>query len=274
MTINLAKFQVGETPKLRLKTWKTNDDEGLDREAMTPIFLENLKAISRLQHKLFANSSRSVLIVIQGIDAAGKNGVIRDVMRGINPEGVSVTSFRKPEKSELAHDYLWRAHQACPSKGTIGVFNRSHYEDVLITRVHQWIDRKTCIRRYDHINHFEKLLVDEGTTVLKLFLLISKEEQFSRLQSRIDDPQRNWKFNLEDLAERQLWDEYLKAFQAAIAATSSHHAPWFIIPSDKKWFRNLLVSEIVLAHLKSLRLQWPKPAADHATLHKALNNTR
>jgi len=274
MTIELSKFQVDPKSKVHLKDWKTNDDEGLAREVMAPIFAENLKAISELQYKFFADGSRGLLIVIQGIDTAGKDGVIRDVFSCMNPQGVYVKSFKKPEKSELAHDYLWRVHQACPAKGMIGVFNRSHYEDVLITRVHKWIDSKTCERRYEHINHFEKLLADEGTAIVKLFLLISKDEQFARLQSRIEEPQRNWKFNLADLAEREFWNDYMDAFHDALAATSSKQAPWFVIPSDKKWFRNLLVSEIVLTQLKSLDLKWPKPAADSATLRKALNDAK
>ena len=274
MTIELSKFQVDPKSKLHLKDWKTNDDEGLAREAVAPIFQENLKAISELQYKLFADGSRGVLIVIQGIDTAGKDGVIRDVFSCMNPQGVYVKSFKKPEKIELAHDYLWRVHQACPAKGMIGVFNRSHYEDVLITRVHKWIDSKTCERRYEHINQFEKLLADEGTAIVKLFLLISKDEQFERLQGRIEEPQRNWKFNLADLAERAFWNDYMDAFHDALAATSAKHAPWFVIPSDKKWFRNLLVSEIVLAQLKSLDLKWPKPEADAAALHKALDDAK
>ena len=274
MSIDLSKFQVDPKSKLHLKDWKTNDDEGLAREVMAPIFQENLKAISELQYKLFADSSHGLLIVIQGIDTAGKDGVIRDVFSCMNPQGVYVKSFKKPEKTELAHDYLWRVHQACPGKGMIGVFNRSHYEDVLITRVHKWIDAKTCQRRYEDINNFEKLLTNEGTTIVKLFLLISKDEQFERLQSRIDEPQRNWKFNLADLAERKFWNEYMDAFHDALAATSEKHAPWFVIPSDKKWFRNLLVSEILLKTLQSLDLKWPKPEADAAVLRKALNDTK
>ncbi len=270
MPFDLSKFEVNPKSMRHLNDWKTNDDEGLTREAMAPIFAENLKAISELQYKLFADGSRGVLIVIQGIDTAGKDGVIRDVFSCMNPQGVYVKSFKKPEKSELAHDYLWRVHQACPGKGMIGVFNRSHYEDVLITRVHNWIDSKTCQRRYEHINNFEKLLTDEGTIIVKLFLLISKAEQFTRLQKRVDDSQSNWKFNLADLAERAFWNEYMDAFHDALAATSSKHAPWFVIPSDKKWFRNLLVSHILLAQLKALDLKWPKSEADAATLRSAL----
>lgn len=274
MPLDLTKFQVAPNSKLRLTDWDPRADEGLARAAMEPVFRANLAAISALQYKLFAAATRSVLIVIQGIDTAGKDGVIRAVFSGVNPQGVSVTCFTKPEKSALAHDYLWRVHQACPARGMIGVFNRSHYEDVLVTRVHGLIDRKTCERRYAQINNFEQLLVEEGTSIVKLFLLISKDEQFLRQQSRVDEPQRNWKFKLADLAERKFWNEYLDAFRAAIAATSSAQAPWFIIPSDKKWFRNLLVSEIVLAQLKALRLRWPKPEADPATLNQALQDAR
>ncbi len=274
MRLDPSQFQVDPHTKPHLKSWTTDEDGGMDRAAAQPRFERNLDAIAELQYKLFADGTKSVLLVVQGIDTAGKNGVIGDVLARLNPLGVYVKSFKKPEHSELAHDFLWRVHQACPARGMIGVFNRSHYEDVLITRVHKWIDRKQCERRYGFINSFEQMLVDEGTTIVKLFLLISREEQYRRLESRIEEPRRQWKLSLADFEERKYWDDYMEAFNDALAATSTKHAPWFVVPSDKKWYRNLLASEILLSRLKSMDLHWPKPQVDLDAVRKALGAVR
>ena len=211
--------------------------------------------------------------MLQGIDTAGKDGTIRKVMSAFNPQGVQVNSFKEPEGQEKHHDYLWRVHNACPPCGTIGIFNRSHYEDVLITRVHKLIDEDRAKKRFRHINEFERLLVDEGTVIIKLFLNISKEEQLKRLRSRLDDPTRNWKFSSSDIGERKHWDHYMQIYGDTLTHTNTNYAPWWIIPSNRKWIRNLVVSEIVLNALRELKLEWPKPEANLAESRQALQET-
>jgi len=213
-----------------------------------------------LQERLYAESTRSLLVVLQAMDAGGKDGTVKHVFAGVNPQGVRVTSFKVPTDVELAHDFLWRIHGRTPSHGEIGIFNRSHYEDVLVARVHGLVDETTWRRRYHHINHFEALLHESGTRVVKLFLHISPEEQAERLQARLDDPTKRWKFNPGDLAERRRWDDYMTAYQEAIAHTSTEHAPWHVIPADRKWFRNWAVSRIVIEALEAMDPRYPEPA--------------
>lgn len=216
--------------------------------------------LSRLQELLYAEHKHRVLIVLQGMDTAGKDGTIRHVFSGVNPQGVRVANFKQPTPEELAHDFLWRVHKQTPGAGEIVIFNRSHYEDVLIVRVHGWISLAECRRRYEDINAFERLLVNEGTTILKFYLHIGKDEQKRRLQERLVDKEKQWKFNPGDLKERARWDDYMRAYEDALTATSTEFAPWYIIPANHKWYRNLLVSQILVECLKDLKMEYPKPA--------------
>ncbi len=217
--------------------------------------------LAQLQNVLYAEGKRRVLVVLQAMDTGGKDGVIRKVFTGVNPQGVQVVSFKAPSLNELAHDYLWRVHQHVPPKGMIHVFNRSHYEDVLITRVNGWVDDATAKRRFRQINDFEAMLVEEGTVVLKFFLHISKAEQKERLQARLDDPARTWKFNIGDIAEREKWDDYQRVYQDALNATSTQHAPWYVVPADRKWVRDVYVGSVLVHTLAGLGMAYPAPQA-------------
>lgn len=215
--------------------------------------------LTRLQERLYANGGRSLLIVLQGMDTSGKDGTIRNVMSGVNPQGCKVVSFKTPSNDELARDFLWRVHREVPPKGFIGIFNRSHYEDVLITRVHGWVSDRVAKRRYDQIRAFEEMLVENGTVILKFFLHISKKEQKKRLEERIHDPEKRWKWNSGDLEERRLWGKYMRAFEDVMSATSTDHAPWYIVPANRKWFRNLVVADCVFDALDRMKLKQPPP---------------
>jgi len=217
------------------------------------------KRLNALQHRLWAESARSVLVVIQAMDTGGKDGTIRHVFTGVNPQGVRVTNFGKPSERELARDYLWRVHKNTPHDGIIKIFNRSHYEDVLVVRVHGLVPEDQWSKRYRHIREFERMLTDEGTTIVKLFLHISKDEQRERLQARLDEPDKNWKFNQDDLGKRALWDEYQKAYEDALSETSTECAPWYVIPANRKWYRNLVVSSILIESLERMDPQFPEP---------------
>lgn len=216
-------------------------------------------AIGEQQQMLYAGHRHKVLVVLQGMDTSGKDGTVNDVFAAVNPQGIRIVNFKAPTAIELAHDYLWRVHAQVPVAGEIAVFNRSHYEDVLITRVHDWIDEKECKRRYRQINDFERMLWENGTVILKFFLHISKGEQKARLQSRIDDPSKHWKFDPQDLAERKFWDAYQQRYQEVLRATSTLHAPWYRVPADSKTHRNLLVANVVLETLQKLKLRFPDP---------------
>ena len=220
---------------------------------------KHVSRLSRLQERLYANGSRSLLVVLQGMDTSGKDGTIKHVMSGVNPQGCKIVSFKSPSKEELSHDFLWRVHHEVPPKGFIGIFNRSHYEDVLITRVHGWVSDAAAKRRFGHIRAFEKMLVENGTTIVKFFLHISTKEQKERLEGRIQDPEKRWKWNSGDLEERKLWDKYMKAFEDVLSATSTDHAPWYIVPANRKWFRNLVVADRVIYALDQMNLK-PPPA--------------
>ena len=218
-----------------------------------------IAAVAELQKRLFAGSSQALLVVLQAMDAGGKDGLIRDVMTGINPAGIRVTGFGVPCETDLAHDYLWRVHPACPARGHIGVFNRSHYEDVLVVRVKKLAPEERWRPRYEHIRAFERHLVAEGTTIVKLFLNISAEEQRARMQDRIDSPDERWKFRRGDLEDRALWPEYMKAFRDALAETSTPDAPWYVVPGDRKWVRNLAAAHILHDALERLDPRYPEP---------------
>ncbi|MCZ6507566.1 MAG: polyphosphate kinase 2 family protein [Acidobacteria bacterium] len=215
--------------------------------------------LGELQEVLYAEGKHKVLVVLQAMDTGGKDGTIRHVFDGTNPQGVKVASFKKPTARELAHDYLWRVHRHTPGSGEIVIFNRSHYEDVLVVRVRHLVAPEVWGRRYDHINDFERRLADEGTTILKFFLNISKEEQKARLQSRLDEPHKRWKFSRDDLAERELWEDYQVAYAAVLSRTSTAWAPWYIVPADRKWYRNLVVSQVLLDALEGLDMSYPQP---------------
>jgi PPK2 family polyphosphate:nucleotide phosphotransferase len=227
-----------------------------------------LDELDGLHARLWAEARRSVLLVLQGVDTSGKDSVIRRVLRGLNPQGCSVTSFKAPTTLELEHDYLWRVHSACPARGRLGVFNRSHYEDVVAARVLGVIDKAHCRRRYRHLRDFEHMLGEEGTTVVKVFLNISREEQHRRLRARLDDPTKRWKFRLEDLEARTQWDAYQTAYEDAITETSTDVAPWWIVPSDRKWVRDVVVATLLLETFRRLDPQFPPadPSLDGLTV--------
>jgi PPK2 family polyphosphate:nucleotide phosphotransferase len=235
-------------------------------QSAAPILTKHRADLNKLQEVLYAGQKRSVLIVLQGIDTAGKDGSIRHIFSGINPQGCDVTSFKVPTPLEARHDFLWRAHAAVPARGMIGIFNRSHYEDVLVPCVHQLVTPKVIRQRLGNINEFEDFLVDNDVVILKFFLHISREEQARRLQSRIDDPDKHWKLDPADFHERQFWPQYTAAYQDILATTSHKHAPWFVVPSDQKWYRNILISSILVDTLKALKLRYPRPTVDPATL--------
>ncbi|MGF1596457.1 MAG: polyphosphate kinase 2 family protein [Acidimicrobiales bacterium] len=228
-----------------------------DKTGAAALLLELNDRLTTLQELLWAQGTERVLVVLQAMDAGGKDGTIRRVFEGVNPSGVRVVSFRRPTERELAHDYLWRVHRQVPTDGELVIFNRSHYEDVLVVRVMELAPKKVWKRRFGHIVDFERLLVDEGTTIVKLFLHISRHEQRERLQARLDDPTKNWKFEIGDLAPRERWDDYQQAFQEAISATTTDDAPWYVIPADLKWYRNIIVSEILIQTLDGLGMTYP-----------------
>lgn len=235
---------------------------GWNKESAAAGLEEARSRLAQLHQLLWAENKHAVLVVLQGMDTSGKDGVIRHVMTGVDPQGCKVTAFKRPSEEEADHAYLRRIVKALPARGDIGIFNRSHYEDVLIARVRSLVPEKEWRARYDQINAFEKLLTDNGTTVLKFFLHISKEEQKRRLQDRLDDPTKNWKFSMQDLEERKLWDRYMEAYEEALSRCSTSYAPWYIIPSDRKWVRNLAISRIIVETMENLRLAWPRPAFD------------
>jgi len=231
-----------------------------DRGAGEAETADNAKAIDKLQDALWAEGKRALLVVLQGIDTSGKDGTVRGVFNGCGPLGVQVTAFGKPSDEELAHDYLWRVHNATPKKGMIGVFNRSHYEDVLVVKVRKLAPADAVEKRYDQINAFEQHLTENGVTILKFMLHISKDEQKERLQERLDDPEKNWKFNPGDLEDRALWDDYAAAYETMLTRCSTAHAPWRVVPADKKWRRNAIISAIVRAKLDEMNPRYPKGA--------------
>ena len=249
MRVDLAKVDPGET-------------FGRTKEAAAEELETGLARLTDLQDRLWAEGKHGVLVVLQGIDAAGKDGTLRHVMGAFNPQGCPVTAFKVPSSDELAHDYLWRVHRRVPGKGEIGVFNRSHYEDVLVVRVHELVPKAIWSRRYDQINDFEEMLAEEGTTIIKFFLYIDRDEQRERFQARLDDPTKRWKFRLGDLEERKHWDDYIAAYEDALSRCSTDKAPWYVIPSNRKWFRNLAVTDILADSLDDLDPRYPEPTED------------
>ncbi len=243
--VNLAKFDPGDTGRFK------------DRKECEKETKKNLEKLDDLQEVLYAGGEHALLIVFQAIDAGGKDGAIEHVFSGVNPQGCSVTSFKVPTELEKSHDFLWRIHAACPRKGMIGIFNRSHYESVIVERVKELTPPAVWSRRYDHINHFEEMLADEGTTIVKFFLHISKDEQKRRFQDRLDEPDKHWKFSKADLAERASWDAYQDAFAAMLGKCSTTFAPWYVVPANHKWYRNWVLSDTIVRTLEGLDLKYP-----------------
>ena len=233
---------------------------GRRRERAEADLQQVLSRLTDLQARLWAEARHPVLVIVQGIDAAGKDGTIRVIAGAFNPQGTPVSSFKVPSPLELSHDYLWRVHQRLPGKGEIGIFNRSHYEDVLVVRVHQLVPEKRWRKRYGHIRDFERMLTDEGMTIVKCFLAIDREEQRQRFQERVDDPTKRWKFSFGDLEERKRWDDYRTAFEEMLEETSTANAPWYLVPANRNWLRNLAVGEILADTLDDLKPAYPPPA--------------
>jgi PPK2 family polyphosphate:nucleotide phosphotransferase len=257
------KLRIQPGTKVRLDRFDPDETFGFKKGSESKKLTE--KAIERLdllQSLLYADNKRALLILLQGMDAAGKDGTVRAVMSGVNPQGCHVTSFKVPSHEESEHDFLWRAHLAAPERGQIGIFNRSHYEDVLVVRVHNLVPKEVWKKRYSQINIFEELLAENNVTILKFFLHISKDEQKKRFQERLDDPAHQWKISPADFAERKFWDQYVEAYEEALTKCSTATAPWYIIPANHKWFRNLAISKIVAQTLEDFHMKFPKPAFD------------
>jgi PPK2 family polyphosphate:nucleotide phosphotransferase len=257
----MEKLMVAPGSKVDLGQWKPNDTSAFsgDKDAASLRLSQLTLRLQELQERLYAEHSHKVLVVLQGMDSAGKDGTIRHVFEGVNPQGVRVASFKVPSPVENDHDYLWRVHRQVPARGEIVIFNRSHYEDVLIVRVHSLVPQDVWSRRFDHINNFERMLVDEGVTILKFFLHIDRDEQKKRLQERLNDPQKRWKFDIADIQERKLWDAYRLAYEDVLSRTSTAEAPWRIIPANHPWCRNVLVAETIVESLESLKMKYPDP---------------
>ncbi|HSU68139.1 MAG TPA: polyphosphate kinase 2 family protein [Tepidisphaeraceae bacterium] len=258
-----SPYLVTPGKKIKLSDFPT-DDAGRfkDKDDAKKPTRGNLKKLDKLQEVLYAQGKHALLVVFQAMDGGGKDGAIEHVFSGINPQGCTVTSFKQPTPLELAHDFLWRIHAATPPKGMIGIFNRSQYESVLVERVKNLVPEDVWKRRYDHINNFERELADEGTTIIKFFLHISWEEQKDRMQKRLADPTKNWKFSAADLKERKRWDDYMAAYQDALRKCSTEWAPWYIVPADHKWYRNWVVSDTIVRTLETLGLKFPPPMKD------------
>jgi PPK2 family polyphosphate:nucleotide phosphotransferase len=257
------KLVVKPGTKVKLLQWDPGDTGGMKSKAdADKKTCKHCDVLDRLQNLLYAQRKHALLVVLQALDAGGKDGTIRHVMSGVNPQGCVVTSFKAPTQEELSHDYLWRIHKAVPERGMIGIFNRSHYEDVLVVRVHGLVPKEVWSKRYDEINEFEKGLSDNGVTILKFFLHISKGEQKKRFEERLDDPTKNWKVSQADFDERKYWADYTRAYEDALSRTSTKWAPWRIVPADHKWYRDLVVSKVIAETLEGLNMKYPKPAMD------------
>ena len=263
-----ADTLVAPDTKVKLSKWDAGDTGivGEDKSGARERLDAYRARLETLQELLYAEGRHKLLIVLQAMDTAGKDSTIRHVFQGVDPQGVRVASFKAPTPYELARDYLWRVHHHVPGAGEIAIFNRSHYEDVLITRVHGWISAAECERRYRQINDFERMLAETGTTILKFYLHISKDEQKKRLEERRDTPEKQWKFQPDDLAVRAQWDAYMAAYEAALSATSTEHAPWYVIPANSKLARNLRISRLLIGALEDLNMRYPEPAAGAAEI--------
>lgn len=260
----MERYHVKSNDKVHLDDWDPNEKGAFDGDKDEGG--EQLDKLNReleaLQELMYAERKRKLLIVLQGMDTSGKDGVIRHVFDGVNPQGVRVASFKVPTPDELDHDYLWRIHKQTPGRGEIVIFNRSHYEDVLVVRVHKLVSDEVWRKRYQQINDFERMLVEEGTTLLKFFLHINLDEQKERLEARLKDPTKQWKFNVGDLAERKLWPEYTRAYEDVLNKTSTDWAPWYVVPANRKWYRNLVIASVLVETLKGFKMAYPQPNED------------
>jgi PPK2 family polyphosphate:nucleotide phosphotransferase len=270
------RFLVKEGKKLNLRDHPTDfTGDYTDKKEAVKDLEQNVQRLRELQEVLYAHDTYSLLVIFQAMDAAGKDGAIEHVMSGVNPQGVSVVSFKQPSDEERGHDYLWRCQKNLPERGKIGIFNRSHYEEVLVVRVHKEIlqtsqlppelknDKNIWKKRFEHIRDWEQHLTQNGTHILKFFLNVSKEEQKQRFLDRINEPEKNWKFSMGDVKERALWNDYMKAYTEALSATSTEAAPWYVVPADKKWFTRLAVSEIIVKKMESMKLHFPAVTQEH-----------
>jgi PPK2 family polyphosphate:nucleotide phosphotransferase len=264
--VETTRFRVAPGAEVHLDRHDPAGTDGMEKRDGKAAAQQLNSDLEELQELLYADGRHKLLVILQGVDACGKDGTIRAVFEGVNPQGVKVASFKRPTDEELAHDYLWRIHARLPRSGEIAIFNRSHYEDVLVVRVHDLVPRDRWSKRYEQIRAFEQMLADEGTTIVKFFLHVSREEQRTRLQERIDNPAKRWKFSRDDLGERKLWDEYATAFEDMLTKTSTTDAPWYVIPADRNWYRNLVVSQVLVDTLRGLELRYPPAEDDIADL--------
>ncbi|NND12900.1 MAG: polyphosphate kinase 2 family protein [Acidimicrobiia bacterium] len=254
----MHEYRVQPGTNLDLEAIDPGEHEGLTRQSAKAETKALNKRLEELQELLYAEDKHKILVVLQAMDAGGKDGTIRKVFEHVNPQGVKVASFKKPTSEELAHDYLWRIHKHTPGTGMMTIFNRSHYEDVLVVRVWDIVPEARWSKRYDHIVNFEQMLADEGTTIVKFYLHIDKEEQKARLQARLDNPNKHWKFDVGDLDQRSRWDDYMAAFEDAISRTSTGDNPWYVVPANHKWYRDLVISRIMVATLEGLNMSYPE----------------
>ena len=264
--LNPDDYRIQPDAKVDVRDLATRYEGPIEKEEGYAEFVALTHRLADLQEQLYAEGKRSLLVVLQAMDAAGKDSTVRHVFGPVNPDGCQVTSFKAPSKEELAHDFLWRIHQHAPANGNISVFNRSHYEDILIVKVKGWAPEKTIKQRYGHINAFEQMLIDEGTVVVKFMIHISKDYQKERLQRRLARPDKHWKFNPEDLTEREHWDEYMEAFNDVLRKCSTKDAPWYVVPAERRWFRNLLIAQVLVDTLEAMDLKLPEPTFDPATI--------
>ncbi|HVB12629.1 MAG TPA: polyphosphate kinase 2 family protein [Nitrososphaerales archaeon] len=261
---HIRRYRIHPGQKVRLDHWDPSDTSGFDgrKEDALKESEKLTRKMEQLQEMLYAEHKHKVLIVLQGMDTGGKDGTIRRVFDGVNPQGVRVAGFRVPTPEELNHDFLWRVHTQVPGNGEIVIFNRSHYEGVLVSRVHKLVPEKVWKARYQEINDFERSLCEEGTTILKFYLYIDKDEQKKRLQDRLDDPTKRWKFSVHDLPERKFWSEYMKAYRDALEKTSTRWAPWYVVPANHNWFRDVIISTVIVRTLEELDMHYPPGAKD------------
>ena len=261
------RLRIKPGSRVRLSNWDPNETFGHEKGTSEPTLERGLQRLRELQERLFAGKEQALLVIAQGMDTSGKDGLVKHVMGGgFNPQGVSVTSFGVPSPEERLHDFLWRHHLAAPRRGYVGIHNRSHYESVLVERVAKLVPSSTWRRRYDQINEWEAELASEGTTIVKLYLNIDRDEQKERLQARLDDPTKHWKFNPDDLKVRAQWDDYMGAYEDALSRCSTDVAPWYVVPANRKWFRNLAVAEILVATMDAMKLHYPPDAFDPKTI--------
>ncbi|MCD6576770.1 MAG: polyphosphate kinase 2 family protein [Anaerolineaceae bacterium] len=266
-------YQVKENKNISLNKYDPNDTKlwKSDKKGAKKAMKDLRKELIKLQQLLYAEHKHKILIVLQAMDSGGKDGTIRSIFKGVNPQGVHVASFKVPTPEEIGHDYLWRIHKQTPKNGEIVIFNRSHYEDVLVVRVHQLVSEKVWEKRYEHIRNFERTLTEEGTIILKFFLHISKDEQKKRFIERIENPEKQWKFKIKDIDERKLWDDYMQAYEDALVKTSTKYAPWYVIPANRNWYRDFVIIKIITETMNELKMSYPEPI-ENIKQYKSLIN--